>query len=137
MQALLAEALTRGIIVTYTRKLLAVFGSELQPVESRPQGGPAHPLAELLTEREKEMLQLIAQGLSNHQIAEQLFVSLNTVKGHNRNLFGNAGVDEDCGIAKDRHPEKRKPGRDKQYRNDEFAHGTTARNARNEHADEG
>ncbi len=40
-----------------------------------------------LSNRELEVLQLMANGLSNQQIAERLFVSLNTVKTHTSNLF--------------------------------------------------
>jgi DNA-binding CsgD family transcriptional regulator len=40
-----------------------------------------------LSKRELEVLQLMAEGLSNHEIAERLFVSLSTVKTHSRNLF--------------------------------------------------
>ncbi|MEO6978593.1 MAG: LuxR C-terminal-related transcriptional regulator [Mucilaginibacter sp.] len=40
-----------------------------------------------LSSRELEVLQLIADGLSNQQIAERLFVSLNTIKTHASNLF--------------------------------------------------
>ena len=40
-----------------------------------------------LSSRELEVLQLIADGLSNQQIAERLFVSLNTIKTHTSNLF--------------------------------------------------
>ncbi len=40
-----------------------------------------------ISKREYEVLGLIAQGLSNQEIAEKLFVSLNTVKTHSSNLF--------------------------------------------------
>ena len=40
-----------------------------------------------LSTRELEVLQLMAEGLSNRQIAERLFVSLNTIKTHTSNLF--------------------------------------------------
>lgn len=40
-----------------------------------------------ISKREYEVLELIAQGLSNQEIAEKLFVSLNTVKTHSSNLF--------------------------------------------------
>jgi DNA-binding CsgD family transcriptional regulator len=40
-----------------------------------------------LSRRELEVLQLMADGLSNHQIAESLFVSLNTVKTHSAKVF--------------------------------------------------
>ena len=40
-----------------------------------------------ITKRELEILELIAQGMSNHEIAEKLFVSENTVKTHSSRLF--------------------------------------------------
>ena len=40
-----------------------------------------------LSRRELEVLQLMAEGLSNHQIAERLFVSLNTIKTHSAKVF--------------------------------------------------
>jgi two-component system, NarL family, response regulator LiaR len=40
-----------------------------------------------ISKREYEVLELIAQGLSNQEIAEKLFVSLNTVKTHSSHLF--------------------------------------------------
>lgn len=40
-----------------------------------------------LSKRELEVLQLMSQGLSNQEIADRLFVSLNTVKTHSSNLF--------------------------------------------------
>ncbi len=40
-----------------------------------------------ISKREFEVLQLIGQGLSNQEIADKLFVSLNTVKTHTSNLF--------------------------------------------------
>jgi ATP/maltotriose-dependent transcriptional regulator MalT len=50
------------------------------------------PLAEPLSPRELEVLQLLAQGLSNREIGEQLFLALDTVKGHNRRIYGKLGV---------------------------------------------
>ena len=41
---------------------------------------------EPLSERELEVLQLIAEGLTNQEIAEKLFVSLNTVRSHTKNI---------------------------------------------------
>lgn len=40
-----------------------------------------------ISSRELEVLQLMAEGLSNQEIAEKLFVSLNTIKTHSSNLF--------------------------------------------------
>lgn len=45
-----------------------------------------------ISRRELEVLQLISAGFSNQQIADQLFVSLNTIKTHSSNLFGKMEV---------------------------------------------
>ena len=81
MARLLSEAATHGMMPDYVSKLLAAFGSHLPPVS------PAWPLIEPLSQRELEMLRLIAQGLSNREISERLFLALSTVKGHNQNVF--------------------------------------------------
>jgi DNA-binding CsgD family transcriptional regulator len=52
---------------------------------------PSQVIAEL-TEREREILRLIATGTSNKDIAYQLFISSNTVKVHLRNIFAKIGV---------------------------------------------
>jgi LuxR family maltose regulon positive regulatory protein len=49
-------------------------------------------LPEPLTEREIERLSLIAEGLSNQEIARRLFISLPTVKWHTSNIYGKLGV---------------------------------------------
>ena len=49
-------------------------------------------MVEPLSERELEILQLIAQGLSNREISERLFLALSTIKGHNRVIFGKLQV---------------------------------------------
>ncbi len=53
----------------------------------RPQHDELNPYMEL-TERELEVLKLMADGLTNQQIAEQLIISPNTVKGHVSNILG-------------------------------------------------
>jgi LuxR family maltose regulon positive regulatory protein len=45
-------------------------------------------LIEPLSERELEMLPLVTQGLSNHEISQRLVLALSTVKGHNLRIFG-------------------------------------------------
>lgn len=67
----------------YIGKLLAVFEAEEQKSPGDSQLPLAQPLIELLSQRELEVLQLIAQGLSNGEISERLFLALDTVKGHN------------------------------------------------------
>lgn len=57
------------------------------------QGGPAKPdPVENLTERELEILRLMARGAANKEIAAALFISENTVKTHVSNLFQKLGV---------------------------------------------
>jgi LuxR family transcriptional regulator, maltose regulon positive regulatory protein len=90
MAELLAEAAARGIMPDYTGKLLAAFEAGIQRTAGRPSLGPvppSQPLVEPLSQRELEVLQLIAQGLSNQEISEKLFLALDTVKGHNRKIF--------------------------------------------------
>ncbi|GHD88758.1 response regulator transcription factor [Streptomyces naganishii] len=53
---------------------------------------PAEPAPDGLTARECEVLELIAEGLSNQQIARRLHVSTATVKTHINNLFAKTGV---------------------------------------------
>jgi LuxR family maltose regulon positive regulatory protein len=45
-----------------------------------------------LSHREVEVLKLIAQGRSNQEIGEQLFLAVSTVKGHNRSIFSKLHV---------------------------------------------
>ena len=91
MAALLRQATTRGVAPAYASKLLAAFGDEqargLGTLARQPQ-----PLVEPLTERELEVLQLLAKGLSNAEIGRRMFVSLPTVKSHTRNIYGKLGV---------------------------------------------
>ena len=91
MARLLSEAAAHGIMPDYTGTLLAVFEAEAHKSEDKSYLPPAQltqPLVEPLSQRELEVLQLIAQGLSNREISERLFLALDTVKGHNRRIFG-------------------------------------------------
>jgi LuxR family maltose regulon positive regulatory protein len=92
MAQLLSEAAARGMMSDYIGKLLAAFEAEKQKSEDKPDLSPAQSRNELLSQRELEVLQLIAQGLSNHDISERLFLALDTVKGHNRKIFGKLQV---------------------------------------------
>jgi len=93
MAQLLSEAEAIGMLPDYTGKLLAVLEADAQQrahASSLPP--PAQPLIEPLSPRELEVLHLMAQGLSNQEICERLFLALSTVKGHNRNIFGKLQV---------------------------------------------
>jgi LuxR family maltose regulon positive regulatory protein len=93
MARLLYEALSREIAPDYVRQLLAAFPSaEPEQAEATSSQVPETDLIEPLSERELEVLELIAQGLTNREIASRLFLSLNTVKAHTRNLYGKLGV---------------------------------------------
>jgi DNA-binding NarL/FixJ family response regulator len=71
--SLLAPAITRRLIAEFVRR--------------RPPGSPAPTELSELTERELEVLKLIARGLSNGEIASALFVSEATVKTHVRHVL--------------------------------------------------
>jgi LuxR family transcriptional regulator, maltose regulon positive regulatory protein len=93
MARLLYEALPQGVEQDYVRRLLAAFPvAESEQSTSSPLRGSESELVEPLSEREREVLQLIAQGLSNREISERLFLALDTVKGHNRRIFGKLSV---------------------------------------------
>ena len=53
---------------------------------------PTRRFIPALTRREKEVLQLIADGLSTQAIADQLFISFNTVESHRKNLLTKFGA---------------------------------------------
>ena len=86
MAQLLSEAAAEGVRPEYTAKLLSAFQSEELNKEDK-KDTPARRPGDSLSPRKLEVLQLIAQGLSNREISERLFLSLITVKGHNRNIF--------------------------------------------------
>lgn len=74
------------ILGSYAEKLIAAFARPSTTAQLEP-GNSGSNLVEPLSERELEILQLIAQGLSNQEIGERLFIALDTVKGHNRRIF--------------------------------------------------
>jgi LuxR family maltose regulon positive regulatory protein len=92
MARLLSEAAARGIMPYYTGKLLAVSEAEEHESEGKSYLLPAQPSNESLSKRELEVLQLVAKGLSNREIGERLFLALDTVKGHNRRIYGKLEV---------------------------------------------
>ncbi|WP_239615364.1 LuxR C-terminal-related transcriptional regulator [Cohnella mopanensis] len=92
MSMLLTEASAHGKMPDYIGKLLAVLESEKPRTEGESPLLSVLPLIEPLSGRELEILQLIAQGLSNSEICERLYIALDTVKGHNRRIYGKLQV---------------------------------------------
>jgi LuxR family maltose regulon positive regulatory protein len=92
MAHLLSKASASGMMPEYIGKVLAVCEAEEQKRADTSYWPLAQPLIEPLSHRELEVLHLMAQGLSNHEMCERLFLALDTVKGHNRNIFGKLQV---------------------------------------------
>jgi ATP/maltotriose-dependent transcriptional regulator MalT len=65
---------------------------ELPSELNRPVSQAKQPLIEPISNRELEVLLLIGAGLTNHEIAEQLFISVSTVKKHINHIYGKLGV---------------------------------------------
>ena len=93
MASLLYEALNRGIAPDYVQRLLAAFPvlKSEEITSAKPQVDQSK-LIEPLSEREIEVLQLIAKGLTNQVIATRLILSVHTVKTHTRNIYSKLGV---------------------------------------------
>jgi len=87
MARLLQEARARHVQPDYVETLLEAF---------RVTPPPAHATRQLLPEplshREREVVRLIAAGLTNNGIADSLYISPETVKKHVGNVFGKLGV---------------------------------------------
>ncbi len=87
---LLMEARESGLMPDYVNLLLSAFGKEIkirsEPVAAIPD------LVEQLSLREMEVLNLLAQGCSDKQIAESLVIAPETVHKHLKNIYGKLDV---------------------------------------------
>jgi LuxR family maltose regulon positive regulatory protein len=85
MVQLLHEAARRRVKPEFVQQLLSRFSPARQA--EKPSS-----LVEPLSERELEVLRLVAEGLSNQEIAARLYLSLRTIKFHTGNIYGKLGV---------------------------------------------
>ena len=86
MTSLLKAVARQGAASGYARQLLAA-ASRTAPSTPAPQG-----LIDPLSERELEVLRLLATDLSGPDIARELVVSLSTVRSHTKNIYAKLGV---------------------------------------------
>ena len=85
-KALLAPDVTTRVIARMTQE------SSSESSSAKPMKSAELPYGVELTSREQEVLSLVAQGLSNQEIADQLFVGEATIKTHVSNLLAKLGV---------------------------------------------
>ncbi len=91
LAVLLRRTASLGVARPYARRLLDALGQATAKQEPAAAPGPS-PLIEPLTEREMEVLHLMAAGLSNREIADELVLAMGTVKAHLHNIYGKLGV---------------------------------------------
>jgi DNA-binding CsgD family transcriptional regulator/pimeloyl-ACP methyl ester carboxylesterase len=81
-------------LIDAAQGLLAIdaFLQDLPPDGPAARSAPTGELPDGLSSREIEVLRLLAQGMSNQQVADELIISLNTVRRHVSNVFDKTGV---------------------------------------------
>jgi LuxR family maltose regulon positive regulatory protein len=91
LTSVLRQAAARGIAPEYVGRLLAPLGN-VERGTGAPAGSTPSALIEPLSDRELEVLRLVAAGLRAAEIAAKLFLSEGTVRRHLHNLYGKLGV---------------------------------------------
>jgi LuxR family maltose regulon positive regulatory protein len=95
MVELLQLAAAQDICPAYTSKLLSAFPSlpcPEQPASTSRSDPTAMSQMDPLNDRERQILRLVSARLSNREIAEELYLSVNTVKWYARNIYDKLGV---------------------------------------------
>ncbi len=88
------RAAARGEVLLQPHIAGKVFAGLAQPAAPKPQpsSSPAMAYVEELTERERDILKLVARGASNREIGETLFITEGTVKNHMSNILSKLGL---------------------------------------------
>ena len=86
MKRLLQDFISSGMASDYAQKVLAAF-PRFETSQARRL-----TLIDQLSEREIEVMRCLAEGLTNQEIADRLYLSLYTVKAHARNIYSKLGV---------------------------------------------
>jgi len=102
MAGLLREAASRGASPTYVAKLLAELRFQAEAQEAlppdrdaelpTPESAPSQALVEPLSNREFQVLRLLATELTGPEIARELMVAVSTLRTHTRNIYGKLNV---------------------------------------------
>lgn len=93
MAELLYKAASQGISPHYAGLLLTAFEDlDRKGIASKPTAPSLPEWMEPLSERERQVLDLVAQGLTNREIARALTLSISTIKSHTHNLYGKLDV---------------------------------------------
>ncbi len=93
MARLLEEASSRGILTEYVGQLLAAISvSWTEGEHTFPTPLLSTEMVEPLSERELQVLRLLASPLTSTGIAEELYISVNTARFHIKNIYGKLGV---------------------------------------------
>ena len=93
MAELLRRAASHGMAPGYVAKLLASFSGESSvELEALPTTEVTQPLLDPLSERELEVLRLLATGLTNPEIADELVIAVSTVHSHCKSIYGKLNV---------------------------------------------
>ncbi len=89
---LLREAAARGIAVDYVGRLLTAWAEEWARRGQVVQPSHKGKLVEPLSERELQVLRLLAAGLTNREIGDQLYLAVGTVKKYTSTIYGKLGT---------------------------------------------
>ena len=86
--------LTRGLLAAARGEIVLppTLAARALAALARGKINPQQDLIESLTEREQEVLTLLAEGMTNKDIAQTLFLSVRTIEAHLRNIYGKLGA---------------------------------------------